>query len=273
MPTRHAAVWGSPISHSLSPTLHRVAYRELDIDWSYEAVDVPLDSFPDVLSLAQTDDSLAGLSITMPLKSAALSAADVASDIARRTQAANTLVFRGGGIEADNTDPEGIVWALSRAGIQGTLPTAGLIGAGATARSSLAAFHDLAVTEVHVMARRPSAIEDLANVAKSFGISLVPHTWDDPSAVLACPVVISTAPKCVADSLVSYVPAMPGVLLDVVYSPWPTVMASSWSESRGLVVSGLEMLVGQAGRQVELMTGKQAPLDAMLIAGMHELRR
>ena len=34
------AVLGSPIAHSLSPALHRAAYAHLDLDWTYEALEV-----------------------------------------------------------------------------------------------------------------------------------------------------------------------------------------------------------------------------------------
>ena len=62
--------------------------------------------------------------------------------------------------------------------------------------------------------------------------------------------------------------ARPGFLLDVVYVPWPTRLAQAWANNGGAVVSGLEMLVGQAGRQVELMTGCAAPMEEMLAAGL-----
>ena len=52
-------------------------------------------------------------------------------------------------------------------------------------------------------------------------------------------------------------------LLDVVYDPWPTPLAAA---CRGTVVSGAAMLLHQAGAQVELMTGRPAPLGAMRAA-------
>ncbi len=271
--TRRAAVLGSPIAHSLSPALHRAAYRELGLDWSYDAVDVTIDQFPDVLSELKTDGALAGFSITMPLKGVALAAADVASDVARKTHAANTLIIRGGTLEADNTDPEGIVWALTRGGAQDLGTSAGIIGAGATARSSLAALAQLGISDVHVTARRPEAVAELSEVARTFDITVTAHQWREGARVLTCPVVISTTPQGVADGFANQLPGSPRVLLDVVYSPWPTALAATWRDGGGTVVSGLEMLVGQAGRQVELMTGQRAPLDAMLTAGLRELGR
>ena len=38
------AVLGSPITHSLSPRLHRAAFSHLGVDANYEAVEVPAGS-------------------------------------------------------------------------------------------------------------------------------------------------------------------------------------------------------------------------------------
>ena len=78
--------------------------------------------------------------------------------------------------------------------------------------------------------------------------------------------VVSTVPAGVADVLA--VPAgWPGILLDVVYDPWPTALAHAATAAGARVVGGLAMLVHQAARQVELMTGGAAPVAAMRTAG------
>lgn len=100
------AVLGSPISHSLSPVLHRAAYRELGLtSWTYEAHEVPesgLGAF-----VAGLDEHWRGLSLTMPLKAVALEVATEVDEVARRAGAANTLVHRedGGGTRATPTCP------------------------------------------------------------------------------------------------------------------------------------------------------------------------
>jgi shikimate dehydrogenase len=63
------------------------------------------------------------------------------------------------------------------------------------------------------------------------------------------------------------------VVLDVVYHPWPTRLAAAAERAGAVVVSGFEFLVQQAGPQVELMTGRPAPLSAMRAAGLAELAR
>jgi shikimate dehydrogenase len=74
--------------------------------------------------------------------------------------------------------------------------------------------------------------------------------------------VVSTLPAHAADPLAA---RSRGVLLllDVVYEPWPTALASACG---GAVASGASMLLHQAARQVELMTGRGAPLEAMRAA-------
>jgi shikimate dehydrogenase len=62
-------------------------------------------------------------------------------------------------------------------------------------------------------------------------------------------------------------------VLDVVYSPWPTELAVACAEAGSVVASGFAMLLHQAAAQVELMTGKPAPIEAMRAAGEAELAR
>jgi shikimate dehydrogenase len=62
-------------------------------------------------------------------------------------------------------------------------------------------------------------------------------------------------------------------VLDVVYSPWPTELAAACAGAGSVVASGFAMLLHQAGAQVELMTGKPAPVQAMRTAGLAVLAR
>ena len=55
----------------------------------------------------------------------------------------------------------------------------------------------------------------------------------------------------------------PAAVMDVVYHPWPTPLAQAAAAAGSVVASGYAMLLHQAAAQVELMTGKPAPLEAM----------
>lgn len=259
---RKAAVLGSPIVHSLSPALHRAAYRALGLDWSYQALEVQAGQLSGFV--AGLDRTWVGLSLTMPLKEAVLELARVVDPVARVTNSANTLLLPDR--HALNTDVDGLVTALRRAGLAESAGFAGtVIGAGATARSAIAALHGLGAAEVHLLARRPAAAGPARHTAESLGIRLHVRPLTEVT-LLSAPLVISTIPAGAADLLAGALPASPGMLLDVVYAPWPTPLARAWRAGGGQIVSGLEMLLGQAERQVELMTGRPAPTEAMRAA-------
>ena len=89
-------------------------------------------------ALAGLDDQWRGLSLTMPLKEAALRTASHVTATAADTGVANTLVHGPEGWTGYNTDVHGIAVALREAGCHD--PThAMIVGSGATARSAVAA--------------------------------------------------------------------------------------------------------------------------------------
>ena len=272
---RRAAVLGSPIAHSLSPVLHRAAYRELGLDWTYDAVEVAGPGLRGFLD--SCDESWVGLSLTMPLKEVVLALLDEVSELVRLTKSANTVLLEGTRRRGENTDVEGIRWALATAGVgsDGGLGSSSVcvIGAGATARSAVAALARMGAESIVVAARREQAVADLASVAVGCGVALEPVSWGGVSAALGADVVISTVPAGGSRYLAQHVGGGAGILMDVVYAPWPTPLAQAWEQRGGLAVGGLEMLVGQAAVQVELMTGLAAPVDAMHAAGLKALGR
>lgn len=255
---RRCAVLGSPISHSLSPVLHRVAYEDLGLtNWRYDAYDVDEDALPGFL--AGLDRIWAGLSLTMPLKRAVIPLCDEVSDLARAVQAVNTVVFRPDGSRcADNTDVPGMVAAMREAGI-GTVPRAAVIGGGATATSAVAALRYVCDGPIRVYLRSGQRVAAMTAAGKRLGVSVETAPWDEAADALQAPLVVSTTPAGGADHLAAAVPHHPGTLFDVLYHPWPTPLATAWADHSGVVINGLDELVHQAVPQVELMTGR--PVD------------
>jgi len=102
-------VLGSPIDHSLSPVLHRAAYAELGLDWTYGRYEMSESGLADFV--AGLDSSWRGLSVTMPLKVAVLDLGE-ADPVAQRAGAGNTLILSDQGNRVYNTDVGGLVWAV-----------------------------------------------------------------------------------------------------------------------------------------------------------------
>ncbi|MER7517477.1 shikimate dehydrogenase [Streptomyces sp. NPDC126499] len=266
-PTRRAAVLGSPIAHSLSPVLHRAAYRELGLDdWSYGRFEVDEAALPGFVG--ELDESWAGLSLTMPLKRAIIPLLDEVTGTAASVEAVNTVVLTEDGRRiGDNTDIPGMVAALRERGVE-KVDTAAVLGAGATASSALAALARICSGPVTAYVRSEARAREMHGWGERLGVDVRTASWDAAAEALAAPLVIATTPAGTTDALAASVPDTPGTLFDVLYDPWPTRLAAAWSARGGKVVGGLDLLVHQAVLQVEQMTGRTpGPLAAMRAAG------
>ncbi|WP_371656901.1 MULTISPECIES: shikimate dehydrogenase [unclassified Streptomyces] len=264
---RRAAVLGSPIAHSLSPVLHRAAYRELGLShWSYDRFEVDEDALPGFID--GLDRSWAGLSLTMPLKRAVIPLLDGISDTASSVEAVNTVVLTADGRRyGDNTDIPGMIAALRERGVE-RVPSAAVLGAGATASSALAALARICTGEVTAYVRSAARAEEMRGWGERLGVAVRIADWADAAGAFEAPLVVATTPAGTTDALAAAVPERPGTLFDVLYDPWPTPLAAAWSGNGGAVVGGLDLLVHQAVLQVEQMTGaEKAPLAAMREAG------
>lgn len=273
-----AAVLGSPVAHSLSPALHRAAYAELGLgDWTYDAVEcgeADLAAF-----VGSLGPQWAGLSLTMPLKRTVLPLLDRVDPLAAATGSANTVVFGPDGRHGYNTDVRGIVDALAEAGAPQAPGSVTIAGAGATACSALAALAELGATGADVVVRDRSRAADLLSAADRLRVRvrLLPFSALTAGHQASAPgLLISTVPAGAADAyaeLIRQAGRAPAAVLDVVYDPWPTALARAASAAGAVVASGFAMLLHQAAAQVELMTGKPAPVGAMRAAGEAELAR
>ncbi|MEW2727725.1 MULTISPECIES: shikimate dehydrogenase [Streptomyces] len=268
---RRAAVLGKPVGHSLSPALHRAAYAELGLDgWTYDRYETDEDQLPGFV--AGLGPEWAGLSLTMPLKRAALALCATVTPVARSVEAVNTMV-RGadGSWHGDNTDVPGLVAALRERGVE-KAPEAAVLGAGATASSALAALAAMGAGQVEVYVRSEARAEEMREWGRRLGVEALARPWERAAEALRRPLVVATTPAGAADALAAEVPEAPGTLFDVLYEPWPTPLAARWAERGGTVLGGLDLLVHQAVLQVEQMTGvPAAPLAAMRAAGTSAL--
>jgi shikimate dehydrogenase len=266
-----AAVLGSPIGHSLSPALHRAAYAELGFDWDYTAIECDEAALPDLLAEVSQDITWRGLSLTMPLKLAAVPLVDRLAPRSAAVGAVNTVLPAPDGLVGDNTDLPGVVAALAELGVPHPVAPV-LLGAGGTARAVIGALAELAVPGAVAVLRDPARGTALVDLAARLGVELVVTGWDTaPDRVARADVVVSTTPAGSTDTLAETGWPAGVPLVDVLYEPWPTRLALAAQAAGARVVGGLPLLVHQAAAQVELMTGSAAPMEAMRTAGERAL--
>ncbi len=251
------AVLGDPVSHSLSPTLHRAGYAALGLDWTYEAVRVGSGDL--AAHLATLDDQWRGVSLTMPFKREVLAFAERITDRAALAGAVNTAVLVDGAVHGDNTDLPGALAAL-RERWDGEVSAVTILGAGATASSTALAMCDAGAREVRLLARSAErARETVAAVSRHASRPRI--TVGPLDDVPTGEVVVSTIPATAqTPDLVARCSQVP-VLFEVVYDVWPTPLAASVGDR--VLVAGLDLLSHQAALQFEIFTGSVAPLATM----------
>jgi shikimate dehydrogenase len=262
------AVLGSPIAHSLSPALHRAAYAELGLDWTYDAIEVDAPGL--AAFVTGLDATWRGLSLTMPLKRAVMPLLDEADAWAEVSGAANTVVLAEGRRLGHNTDVPGAVAALSERS-PGPFTRAVVLGGGATAASALLALSELGCLTADLLVRNPAtAVDTLAALDRhGHGPGITVGRLGDPFEVPD--VVVSTIPADAQDPDLVGRAAVAGVVFEVLYDPWPTPLAAAATAHGSTLVGGLDLLVHQAALQVCLMTGQDAPVEAMRAAGERAL--
>jgi shikimate dehydrogenase len=250
-------VLGSPIAHSRSPQLHLAAYRALGLTgWTYDRIECTAEQLPGLV--AGFGPEWVGVSVTMPGKFAALRFADERTGRAELIGSANTLVRSEAGWRADNTDIDGVKGALGAA-----VGRVAVLGSGGTAPAVVVGLAELGVQDISVVARNRDKAEPLLALGSRLGVDI---RWIELGATLVdVDAVVSTIPAEVAARYADTVAATP-LLLDAIYDPWPTPLATAVEVAGGRVISGLEMLLHQAFSQVEQFTGMPAPKEAMRAA-------
>ena len=125
------AVFGNPVSHSISPRLHNAALGELGLSREALYTRYELTDGSQLVSKFK-ELKLSGANVTVPHKEAALAQSDVADETAIKIGSVNTLVSRGGKIYGHNTDAPGFLRAIESFG---QINSALVLGAGGTAKA------------------------------------------------------------------------------------------------------------------------------------------
>lgn len=253
---KRCGVVGSPIAHSLSPAMHRAAYAELGLDWTYDAIEVPAGSLASFVD--GCDPSWVGLSVTAPLKREAADHAVTRSSLVEELGVANTLIGGPDGWHAVNTDVPGAENALRERGID-AVRSVRFLGGGATVDSLLLAVRGLGASQIEVCVREPARFPSVDGVRVRRLDEPMDHDVD---------LLVSTIP---ADAVPPDAVESAGAVFDVVYDPWPTFLISAATAAGLPIVTGLDLLAHQATLQVELMTGESVDVDLLRDAALEAL--
>jgi shikimate dehydrogenase len=223
----------------------------LGLPWDYQAVDVTGNHLAEFLD--SRDASWRGLSLTMPLKRDVIPLLTSIDRVAELSGVVNTVLLDGKARRGFNTDVAGIMSAFRSSGVD-WLDDVVILGGGATAASALVASASLGATSARFWLRTPGKATALQQLAAELGVDATLWAFADADADVGRPdAVISTLPNGAVVNLMFPEDVRRGsTLFDVAYDPWPTALAQSWTSVSAPVISGVEMLIGQALAQVRI---------------------
>ena len=262
-----AAVLGDPIGHSRSPRLHGHWLARHGIAGAYVPLRVSAADLPATLDLLPRL-GFVGCNVTIPHKEAVLALAHTVTPTARRIGAANTLTFRAGGFEADNTDALGFAANVLDAVPDWQPRRVAVLGAGGASRAVIVALQDRGATDIRIANRSPDRARALA---AEFGLSAV--DWADRAAMLAgCDTLVNTTSLGMTGQppLDLALDALPPTALvtDLIYTPLETPLLAAARARGNPVVDGLGMLLHQAVPGFERWFGHRPQVDAALRAAV-----
>jgi 3-dehydroquinate dehydratase/shikimate dehydrogenase len=271
--TQITGIIGNPVSHSVSPHLHNAAFAALNLDFVYLPIEVK-----DVAEFfrrfvrpesREMKWSLRGLSVTIPHKVAVMPWLDEIDKTAAKIGAVNTLVIEGAAIQGYNTDAEGAIEPLEKI-CQLRGEKCAVLGAGGAARAII---HGLVEhgASVSVFARDMNKARELA---ADFEVAILPL---ESITSYQADILVNTTPigmygHSEEQSVVpqSFLHRFP-IVYDLVYNPLETRLLKEAREVGCATISGLDMLIAQAGLQFEFWTGQKPDAELMRQAAMRKL--
>ena len=264
--SKHYAVFGHPVAHSLSPLIHITFGRQTGIEVDYHAIDVAPGQFAHTL-LDFAERGGAGANVTLPLKQAAFALCDDVTERARRAGAVNTLVRNGDTWHGDNTDGVGLVRDLTeRHGLDLRARRTLLLGAGGAARGVAPALLDAGIGDLYIVNRTPERADALADALDAPG--RVHSRYLTDLATLGEFDLVVNATSAARDGTLPNLPrSLVGrrcAAVDLSYGE-AAIPFLAWARSAGChdTVDGLGMLVEQAAESFARWHGARPETDAI----------
>jgi len=273
MPAAQFAVFGHPISHSLSPQIHHAFGQQFGIELDYRAIDAAPEAFAEAVRHFFLDGGR-GANVTLPHKAAAFALANERSESATRVGSANVLTLqRDGTLAAHNTDGDGMVRDITErhsTDLRGH--TALLLGAGGAARGVAWHLLDAGVATLTIVNRSPAPADALAD---AIGDPARAHTryWQDLADIGSFDLIVNATSAGVLGTSLQLPFSLVGaraLCYDLSYGAAAGSFLA-WAKTAGAryAFDGLGMLVETAADAFELWHGKRPDTDPVY----HALRQ
>ena len=271
--TRLYGIFGHPVEHSLSPSMHNSAFEKMGLDCIYVAFDIRPGKLGEAVRGLKALN-INGINVTIPHKEAILNLLDEIDNDAMLVGAVNTVVNINGRLTGYNTDVGGFLRALKDD--LGFIPDGKkifVVGAGGAARAVVVALATNRASEIVIVNRTRSKADSLSDEFKSHfpkitfkSLSLRDSRRISDEITNSELLVNSSSAGMKGENPLNLpLGLLPkgACIYDLVYDPPVTPLVRDARDLRLGSQSGISMLLYQGVEAFEIWTGKKAPVEEM----------
>lgn len=273
--TRLLALFGSPVSHSMSPSMYNYSFKELGIDYVYVAIDTEPSNLKKIIEAAKLYN-MRGFNLTMPCKCIALEYMDELSAEARLTRSINTVLIENGKFIGHITDGIGFVESLIEKGISVGGKHFVIVGAGGAATAIIVRLIMDGAEKISIFNRKGASYDSLQTLRERLKRELktvnieIYDLLDEKSfakEVAAADVLVNATPlgmeqyreQTIVKNLSLFHTNL--VVADLIYNPTKTLLLREAASMGCKTVDGRGMLLHQGAAAFRLFTGENMPID------------
>ena len=263
---------GYPLGHSVSPSMHNAAFKELGMPHSYMLLEVQREHLASAFTEKLRVAEFGGGNITIPHKMEVIQYLDKLAESAKRAGAVNTIQHKDGMLIGHNTDALGGVRALTEKYGDITGSSVVLLGAGGAA-NALAAELAPKVGELLILNR---SVDKARELAKRLGENVSSGPISDQAVIEDADILINATPvgmhpKTDASPVDSKRLRSDLMVFDIIYNPRKTQLLKDAEQAGARTLGGLWMLVYQGVEAFKIWTGVEPDADTMYDAALKAL--
>lgn len=263
--TKTFAVIGDPIDHSLSPTIHNAAFKELGMDCTFIAYRIPQEELEEGIE-ALKKIQIAGFNVTIPHKIQMMGYLDKIDESCSIIGAVNTVSNENNSLKGYNTDMDGFLEPLKKRQLSMIGKKILLLGAGGAARAIVTGFAKENAQSITIANKTVEKANELSKFAKKLGLESNATYLDSVNAPSEYDVIVNATSIGLKNepSPISFEKIKQNTIVyDIVYRPMNTDFIKQAKQKDATVIYGYEMLLGQATRAFEIWHKVEAPYNAM----------
>ena len=250
-------LFGKTLGHSISQQIHKKIYEVTGIAAAYKNFEIKEEQLPAALESLQIL-GIRGANITIPYKQDFIPLINKLSPLAERLHSVNTIKSVDGGFEGYNTDYDGIALTFDLENWDVKDKQTYILGSGGASLAIAHYFKDQGAASITIVSRSADEktgpfkyinYEELKALSGDFLVNCTP---------------IGMYPNVDASPVDEAVIAKFNYLFDMTYNPAVTMFLKIGNSLGKDTVNGLDMLVGQAIRSVEIWEDREFTQEEIL---------